>query len=353
MLKDSNPPSIYTLPAKQKIPIDNSDDMIYNDPKKQIYKLSLLTNQSTYATKKEIDRLFKLRDEYKLNLQEAEAKYEIDVFESKLAGKPAPQMPTIPLPSGLNVDILRANEPSSAVRMYTSNKKVRQSNPTTRIQIIDEYRPATTIKKTHMIHHCAYCKPEPQISLPTKPRNGPTHWQVLDEPLLPSLPPNSFVESRKTRPFYAASKKSVNLTIPIITDDLVERVELNQTKFEREMKMKKDKEDKQRTKLLHTRALANRDKMRKRQSDLSDLESRSGQLRIQTRLTMRNSCLAHKKALESQNTKITQEDIEAMAELKKFDDALYNQDKLQKKNDPISLMLMQDQSSSSFQVNSS
>lgn len=343
MLTTSPSPNEFTLHAQDRIPTSSADDDDHDDTKFQFYKVSLLNNPTTSVSTRELQRLFKLRNEYNDQLQAAEAKHEIDVFECKATGKPLPPVMDVPFPSDLNIDIIRANEPSSAVRMYSTGKIAKKSNTNGRIKPNPRSKSVTSMGRA-MVRRCPCCHPEPQViqNVPIKPRNGPIHWQVQDEPLLPSLPPNIYIEGHKSRPFYSPSKRSINLTIPIIVNDFIEQTESSNSKFEKEMKNKIEMEKKARSRLLHTRALANREQKRKRQQDLSDLENRSGQLKAQSRLSLRTSQLAKSKAISNYVPPISSDDQEAIDELKKFDDNLWNQTKLQKNHDPISLLLIQE-----------
>lgn len=330
MFNSSPPQNEFTIHARDRIPTGNTNDEDNIESSEfQCYRISLLNNPITSVPKREIQRLFKLRDDYNLQLQEAEAKHEIDVFECKAAGKPVPPVASIPFPSDLNIDIIRANEPSSAVRMYSTGKLLKRTNNNSN----SRSKSVASMNK-NMTRRCPCCNPEPleDRNIPIKPRNGPSHWQVQDEPLLPSLPPNVYVEGRKSSPFYSTSKRSINLTIPIIVSDFVEQTESSNSKFEKEMKSKIEKEKKARSKLLQSRALANREKMRKRQQDLSDLENRSGQLKAQSRLSLRTSQIAKSREIANYIPPISKEDQEAIDDLKKFDDNMWNQTKLQKKN---------------------
>ncbi|OHT08096.1 hypothetical protein TRFO_23556 [Tritrichomonas foetus] len=339
MFTKTKTPNEFTLPARASLPHEHDSEKFQKDANFQFLRVSLLNNPATSIPKNEIKRLFELRDSYNDQVQAAEARYEIEAFERKIAGKPPPSMPEIPFPSGLNYDIVRANEPSSAVRMYSPTKT--RSNRKSNIKA----RAVTSLTTNRqMIHRCACCNPDPPTSphVPVKPRNGSSHWQVLDEPLLPSQPPNTYVEPSKPSPFYNPSKKSLNITIPIIVDDLVEKTETMDEKFENTMKHKIMLEKRARTKLLHNRALANREAMRKRQQDTSDLANRSGQLKAQSRLSTRNSNIARARAKERESQKVSSEDLEAMEELKQYDEAMWNNYRLQRKDDPISRLLSQD-----------
>ena len=343
MFQSTPSPNKFTLHARDRIPISGVDGEDHDNTENQIYRVSLLNNPATSIPKREIQRLFKIRDEYNIQLQEAEAKHEIDAFECRATGKPIPPVANVPFPSELNIDVIRANEPSSAIRMYSTAQSIKKNNINKSSMNNTRSKSVTAIKR-NMTRRCPCCNPEPltNFNVPVKPRNGPTHWQVQDEPLLPSLPPNIYIETHKSHPFYSTPKRSINLTIPIIVGDFVNQTESSNLKFEKEMKNKIEREKKARSKLLQSRALANREKMRKRQQDLSDLESRSGQLKAQSRLSLRTSQLAKSRQIANYTPPISKEDQEALDDLKKFDDNLWNQTKLQKNHGPISLLLIQE-----------
>jgi hypothetical protein len=113
---------------------------------------------------------------------------EIEVLEAKQCVKPPPPVPPeIPIPDALNIDLLRANEPSSAVRMYS---------PLVRRTTVDKLAQSAIASHPNLKQYCPACNPtEDDLPhpLPTKRRNGTSHWQVLEEPFFPGLPQHTFL----------------------------------------------------------------------------------------------------------------------------------------------------------------
>ena len=329
----------YILSSKQLIPNDKPNYDDHFNYKKQVYRISLLNNPATMYNEKEIKKMFEIRDKYNDQVLAAKTNHDIEVFEGRFTGKTPKPIPEIPIPSGLKPEIIRANEPSSAIRMYSIPEPKQESKTF-------KNRALTSLLKTRksMVHKCPYCNPDPPSSpAPVKQRNGSSHWQVLDEPMILSMPPSVFVEQQKPRPFYSSLRRSLNLTIPIVQDDLIEITESGKEKFIKECKKMNTLEDKQRSKLLHERSITSRNALRRRQQDTNDLLEKSGQLQSQEMMTMKKEEKIRKEE-ERLNSlkKMTKEEIEQMEafqELTKYDNNMWNAIKLKKTNDPLNQLL--------------
>lgn len=331
-------PTTLTLSAKDPLPFDPSAET-QKQAHAQFLHVSLLNNPADSVPPQEVKRLFALRKKYQEQLQEAEANREIQIFDSKMKGKPIPPpLPEIPFPEGLNLDVIRANEPSSASRMYGTYSQNRTERPKSELA---QRRP--------MVHRCPCCNPdapEPPI-LKTRPRHGTSHWQVLDEPELPSLPPNVFNKPRKNQPFYyPAPVHASTVGIPLVKDDLLEIRERKQFLFDRYIDRSIAKEKKVRDKTLLKRSVQSREATRKKQQDIMELAHKSGQLLAQSRLTSRHSM----KSRTVRTNQVDMDEAEAMNFLTSYDNELWNRAQLARKNDPVSQLLIQESSQPTAQA---
>jgi hypothetical protein len=316
-------PKEDSLPAlTDPLPIISPPDL-----RNQILRVSLRNNPATSIPSSEIKRLFSLRRNYREQVQSSEMRHEIAVFEAKESGKPIPPCPPeIPIPDGLNFDIIRANEPSSAVRMYC---------PAIRHTSTDKRSKSVTAKRPDLKQYCPACNPREEDlphPLPTKRRNGTSHWQVLDEPFLPALPPTYFSKTRKPQAFYLPSRKGPKNGIPVVVDDLLELREHEDHAYLRDLAKRIERENNQEKKRIGDRRKAIRTSTKKRQQEVMELENKSGQLKAQSQLASRHSMLKVKK-LEVMGP--TMEEMEALRELENFDEQLWNQAQALKKVDTV------------------
>jgi hypothetical protein len=291
----------------------------------QILRVSLLNNPATSIPESDIKQLFLLRRKHREQLEAEEARREIEVFDARAQGKPIPRPPPeIPIPDGLDLDLLRAHEPSSAVRMYA---------PPVRRGAAEKRAKTVMAKRPDLKQYCPACNPRESDlphPLPEKRRNGSAHWQVLDEPFLPALPPTSFSRLRKPRAFYLPARNGQKLGIPVILDDLLDIREHEDRLFVRDMTRKAERERAQERKEIADRRKTVRASSKKRQQDVMDLEERSGQLKAQSRISLRHSMM---KIRMREQFELTPEEDEAMKELSQYDEQLWTQAQLARKSD--------------------
>jgi hypothetical protein len=291
------------------------------DDRPQVLRVSLLHNPATSVPDSEVRRVFQLRRRYREQQQELETRRDIDAFEARQRGKAAPPSPPeLAFPSDLNVDLLRANEPSSAVRMYTTAPPARRAA-------------SAAGPRRSMRRRCFVCNPDDGDvvhMLPTRRRNGTAHWQVLDEPLLPALPPTSYARAAKPRPFYLPARRSTLQGIPIVVDDLVDVRDRKQRQFTQTMARAARRDDAAMRRTLQARTTHSRESTRKRQQDNMDMAQRTGLWGSQSKLSSQKNMLSMAAWEPAAPTK---EDADALRELAKYDDALWSQAQMLRRRD--------------------
>jgi hypothetical protein len=299
-------PTRITLCAKDPLPLLTRDPQVPTPPlpRATIYRVSLLHNPATCFSREEIKKAFAVRRKYRADVAASEASHEIAVFEASQASKSSPPLPPpVPIPSDLNLDLIRANEPSSAVRMYC----------------VPEHRSASQLQPS-----------DPLLSqmLPTKPRLGTSHWQVLDEPLLPCRGPTTYSRSHKARAFYVPIRQNEKSGIRLIVDDLVEMRNRRSVIYQKALLNRIERENQKSRKELREKYIATRESTRRRKQDVLELANRSGQLNAQSLLSDRQST---RRFNSWTGKEATPDEAAALAELAKYDDMLWVQAQQQKK----------------------
>jgi hypothetical protein len=191
-----------------------------------------------------------------------------------------------------------------------------------------------------MVQHCSVCNPRDSDVVrpqPPKRRNGTSHWQVLDEPFLPALPPNYFSKTHKTQPFYLPARRAPRTGIPLVVDDLVEIRERRQNNYTQKLTKTLKADDKNRRKKIRAASVASRQSTNKRQQETMELQHRSGQLNAQSRISKRQMSM---RMGDWEPQAPTKQEEEALAELARYDDELWNQAQLARKSDPVSQLLL-------------
>ena len=319
-------PLQLTLSAHQQIPTDTSCNATASTIKRpQFARVSLLNNPVRTIPESEVKRLFDIRRKYVSKVNEREDNREIELFEARQEGRPTPPPPPeIPIPSGLNIDMIRAYEPPSAGRMYGP--------------YVPATKRASSVAQTrkHMVHVCPACNPsedETENYLKPKRRNGTSHWQVLDEPEIPAHPPTTFTLTQKTHPFYLAAHRSSN-GIALVQDDLLEMRERKQMALEKEIKRMVEKEKTQRRKAVHAQSLVSRESLRNRQIPRQELSMRSGQMEALSKIAeIRQKKLDAMLEPEAERP-VSPGEQEAMARMSAFDDEMWKESR-HHKNDVL------------------
>jgi hypothetical protein len=296
--------------------------------KPQFLLVSLRNNPATSATDSEIKRQFGQRKAYRQQLQAQDAHHSIEVFEASQEGTPAPSNPpALSIPPDLNLDFIRAHEPSSAVRMYCAPPRKAD-------------HPSPSPPRRPRIQHCPACDPRESDllkPLPTKRREGTSHWQVLDEPLLPLLQPTYFSKPHKNHPFYLTAKKGPKLGMKVVVDDLVELREGKRVAFDRAQTRLIHQENQKRKKMLHDRSQASRERTSRRQQDVMELSHKSGQLTAMSKMSSTQSVV---RMVGIEEVHIDPEEEEALRFLSAYDDRKWEEAQIARKADPLSQMLV-------------
>lgn len=316
-----------TLSSQQQIPMDTVCGQTTSPIKfPQFARVSLLGNPVRTIPETEVKRLFDVRRKYITKVHEREDNREIEVFEARQEGRAIPPTPPeVPIPSGLNMDMIRAYEPPSAGRMYGP--------------YIPKTKRASSVAqpRKHMHHICPMCNPgedETEHYLKPKRRNGTSHWQVLDEPEIPAQAPTTFTLTQKTHPFYLAAHRGTN-GIALVQDDLVEMRERKQIAFEKEVKRMVDREKTQRRKAIHAQSLVSRESLRNRQMVRQELSMRSGQVDALSRIIE----IRQKKLdalLEPEvEPPLSKDEQEAMARMSAFDEEMWKESRTRNKTENL------------------
>ncbi|OHT05195.1 hypothetical protein TRFO_27129 [Tritrichomonas foetus] len=328
---------------------------------------------------KKIERMMKKKKEYEEELARIQTENDIAKFEARQKGtyveSVEPSVPKIPLPPSIDFDVIRSFEPPSATRFYdytcpnirpktapktivngnnfngnnSNRSKTNRSNKTTERQ---------------MARGCPCCNPDhlSELKAPklTATRNGrpiqrPTtatarkksnlprqmnqaYWNVLDEPSVPAKPKNKFIEYQKPSQFSMLRTGPRPGGIPICVNDLIACREAGEEWFENEMAKKKDHELMQREKTLHERSTYSR-------NFNCTLKEHTTEIAIQSKQKWAlNGGISNLGThFETKKPKLpSKEELEALEELSKYDEKLYQDYQAKKRpTDEMELLLQQ------------
>ena len=185
----------------------------------------------------------------------------------------------------------------------------------------------------------------PQTATPRKKPNLPmqmnqAYWNVLDEPSVPARPKNVYVENQKPSRFCMLRTGPRPGGIPICVNDLIASREAGEKWFEIEMAKKKDRELIEREKLLKERADYSRNFNLSLKEHTQEIALDSQQKWAKANYT--SSLKALQTSKKKQPKQPSKEELEAMEELSKYDDKLYQEYQSQKRpTDDIELFLNQ------------
>jgi len=263
---------------------------------------------------------------YLNSIEMIENNHEILAFEAKTEGlSPPPGPPSLPMPEGINVDMIEDYGISLCRKFGTNPKKISHST---------------------MIHKCSACNPDSQTIISPNPGKiviprGACHWQIIDHPEYPSKPSSSFLPKRVNKPFYFPARNMAPDHIPILYDDLIETMEKNQSNYDDRMAHLVYEEKLNRENELRAMSQASQMSMRDTKSRKESLTIRSGQLDILTTLKRKSIIPPAPKA----PPKIEGTDIEAVNQLKKIDDVLWTENKLKRKSLSLAKVISGEQQS--------
>lgn len=332
-------PTAFTINARDAVP-DPPGHEIPREmrPPPKVYSPYRDCNGHSPAA---IQKMIEKKRAYEEECERIKTENEIAQFETKhskeVDGDFVPHVPSLPIPPSIDYDVIRSFEPPSATRYFD----IPSPN-------IHKKRPKTPKCLKPMHHGCPCCNPEgleskkartrpatrngrplsrvtDESPTPRKQNNLPmqmnqAYWNVLDEPSLPSRPANKYVEYPKMAQFTKLRTGPRPAGIPIMVNDLMTSRLRGQIKFEDEMLKKKDKELYQREKVLHERAATSRNTNRVFREKTHEIEQLSGQIDYVARTVRSRDAMRYQKPKDKQ---ISADELEAMAELKRYDDKLY------------------------------
>lgn len=209
-------------------------------------------------------------------------------------------------------------------------------NPSHFDEIKPRTRPATRNGKP--IQRPTTATPRKKANLPMQMNQA--YWNVLDEPSVPARPKNVYIENPKPSQFSMLRTGPRPGGIPICVNDLVACREAGEKWFEIEMAKKKDRELFEREKLLKERSTYSRNFNLSLKEHTQEIALDSQQKWAKASSTMSLKALEASK--KKQPKPPSKEEIEAMEELSKYDDKLYQEYQSKKRpTDEIELFLNQ------------
>lgn len=185
----------------------------------------------------------------------------------------------------------------------------------------------------------------PKTSTPRKKADLPmqmnqAYWNVLDEPSIPARPKNVYIENQKPTKFSMLRTGPRPGGIPICVNDLITCREAGEKWFEAEMAKKKDRELFEREKTLKERANYSRNFNLSLKEHTQEIALDSQQKWAKAGST--SSLKALEASKKKQPKPPSKEELEAMEELTRYDDKLYQEYQSKKRpTDEIELFLHQ------------
>ena len=324
-------------------------------------------SNSRPKTSQEVSNLSRLARKYQRDTEINDATYEIKEFENRNGlNKNFLQKSKIQMPEGVDLDMVsdldvrmkkksdvsdrekssnNKNYYKSHVKRFASTSRHFHSSPgspyvprKSKEELFIPYMDKTGHKGMH--YKCPACNPQPgdiekeKSSTIHIPKGG-CHWQLLDGPELPktTLIPKKIFQS--SRPFLYPARHIGQPGIQLLVDDLVEIREHDRDLYEKRVAKLRQKDKEMYDSTIRNRVMLNNEQMHRMHLKTMDLERRSGQLEVASRLSYRPP--PPKKA-----TPTDPNDLEALATLKKYDDALWSDYQYRKKNDAVSQLMVQE-----------
>jgi hypothetical protein len=134
------------------------------------------------------------------------------------------------------------------------------------------------------------------------------------------------------------ARRAPRTGIPLIVDDLVEIRERQHHSYEKRLAKTLNVDDQNRRKKLRATSIASRQSTNRRQQETIELQHRSGQLNAQSRISKRQMSM-RMGCWEPQGP--TKQEEEALAELTRYDNELWNRAQLARKADNVSQLLLE------------
>ena len=338
--------------------------IVYPDPIESLMSFRTMSRTSSRPkTSAEIRNISRTAKQYKRDLEYNDANYELKEFENRNGiHKNFLQKNNIPLPEGVDLDMISdldsqfvpkqqiqtdERQPHSVMRSpvkrYSASSRnfsAHRSAPISRTG--HDLRIPFMNKTGHpgMCYRCPACNPDTEEQHSEKktaihiPKGG-CHWQLLDAP---EQPKTSFVPKKQpsnTRPFLLPARHIGPPGIQLLVDDLVEIREHDQELYEKRVAKLKLKDKNMYDAIIRNRVMSSAEQVHKFHLKTQDLERRSGQLKVAAKLSWKPP--PPKKVVPTDP-----DDLDALASLKKYDDALWSDYQYRKKNDAVSQLMVQE-----------
>ena len=319
-------PVKFTINPKEplpKDPADNSDSQ--HRPPPMVY---CPNREYNGQTPRAIKKMMEERKKYQEQCEMIQTKYEIDVFEKRQKGQIKrnerdPPPPAFPQKPKADNDVLNTFEMPSSTKFY-------------------DYQ-CPKYKKNE--NNKNYYKKDEE-DLPIQIAN--TLWNILDEPTLPSG--KEFLKKKyyNHRPFITGKLPSHDGKIPLMSDELKRSAKINQIKTQNIVETEAQKIKDFEIQTIHERILADR-KTKKQITINRKIKNKMykqnwSAYRSRLRKIDQKKMEDYRRYVKGKGNKdpVSKEDMEALAELAKYDDEIYeNSKKMKKDPSPEYIFLMQ------------
>jgi hypothetical protein len=335
-------PTTYTLSARDPIPVPPGH--VAKHELRAPPKAHFPYRDSNGVPPATIHRMLERKRQYEEECEEAETQRDIAAFEAKHGGKRR-EVPALPIPPKVDWDVLRTFEPPSATRFYEY-----QGPSIAPVAIRTAKAPRAATRE--MARGCPACNPEhhdairPRTRSPTRngcalhhsraARRTPTrdelplqlnqaYWHVLDEPAVPARPAVAFDEVPKPKPFRKTRTGPTPGGIPICKNDVIESRAQRQAWFEDQMARRDDRELGVREKTLQRRAMTSRAFHAMLSDHAREIAEQCGQEWASIPSKRAATARARTKLQEEKRLAIKPDEERMMAELKEYDDAMWEE----------------------------
>ena len=305
----------FIIKTNDKIPILN--DIIENSENRPPPKVVSIYRDTHGQSPRKINKMIEIKKKFEIECERVQNERELAEFELKhnFQLKRKEVIPTLPIIPKIDQDLIRYFEPPSATRFYDfpvpkkPNQNINRDNNNNQKF---EFSP-------YMI--------------------GQSSWNVLDEYSIPNRPKTQMKELYRPSKFTATRTGPRPAGIPIVLDDLAVSRKVGQMKFEKEIQKKIENEMNEREIKIKKHSETCRNALLTHQEKIRSISNLSGQAWANDK---HNKPLKIKKLKSNKNINeiIEYDDKEAINELKKIDDKIYEERKKKKySNEQLNLIL--------------